>query len=383
MTVIFTICIYTTGSKEWGHAISENLIQWSTTSSIDLPGNISGDLIYDQFNISGLSQSGASVIAIVYNNKDKISLIYSTDGKDWQQSNVSLPDGISGNLKVSWYEPTERWIMTLSNGEQLIILSSQNLIDWESVGTMILPSVSASAKLIPVQEKWVLLIEDDNTVYQVGEFDGITFSAETDFQTMDLGLEKLNSSLFILDNRSFLMGATSTGTFLTPRELSIQTSSDKGQSLIGFPVEDLNTQISAKRRGKISTLRGDKSSWVQFKIDSLSSSLELFISNSSGELTYLNWDKESEELLIDKTSAEKENKGEKLTRSMRIAPKDLLIDLIIDYSVIELFINKGEVQISIPVQPDKLYDKVDVKVDGDYYDARTILYEISNIPITQ
>ena len=54
---------------------------------------------------------------------------------------------------------------------------------------------------------------------------------------------------------------------------------------------------------------------------------------------------------------------------------ELNVDLLVDYSSIEITLN-NTIALSFPIKPVFIYDKVELSVDGNTYDARGILYTL-------
>lgn len=362
---------YTTGSDQWGHAISGNFVHWRTSDAIDVPENALGDVIQDEFRMTEFSSNDNSAWIIIYNDDNELKLRYSGDHISWEKAAINVPATAQGNPKITWYEPTERWIMTLTNNEKVHLLSSQTLTEWEVISQMDIEGASQTI-LFQIGQEWGLLFQGESSTYQLGSFNGNEFLPRTERRAFPYGTKKFAETISSIKDELWLINSNANNLFSLPRRLSI----DDEDAITSFFPSQLNEVVTSKRRGKISSLRGDGPAWYQFEIDSIADSMELLISNENGELLYLSWNADDERITIDKTSVRKDAQGGKELIELSLSPQEVKIDLIIDSAIVELFINDGQFQFSIPVNPIMAYDKVDVKVDNLSYDARAILYGI-------
>lgn len=369
---------YSTGSNEWGHATSNNMVHWISASAISLPAKVNGDIFLDPFNISGLSMTDSPPWIKVLNHGEELEMSYSIDLTEWTKMELNLPEDISGTPTVSWYEATEEWILSLTNENKLVLLTSGNLTDWEIVDEINLPTKATKSFLRKLNGQWMLVIKGEVDWYQMGEFDGKKFSPLNEFSNLPTGPAKLQSIPFSNQESTYLISSTASGVFLVPRKLSYTND-----QLIGFPIDEMKNQISAKRRSKLSALRGDKSSWFQFTLESIPKNLEILISNQSNELTYLVWNTKTNDLLIDRTSSVLEQDGGKESVFLKAPTDRIQIDLFIDRGIIELYVNEGFSQATLIIPSQYIYDKVDLKVDGSFFDVPAIVYSISEEPLNQ
>ena len=368
---------YSTGSQEWGHAESPNLIHWITTSSIDLPNDTNGDVVADIYNTSGLSPTGGEVWVAVFNNDEKIEAWHTLDQMNWVATPIKLPEDVKGTPKISWYDPTELWIMSVVTDTKINFFSSKDLLSWEQESQYSLDKPVFSAELFSVENNWALLLNGETIGYKRGNFDGSKFESESSFETIDQGGALASATIFDNSEKSILIGQTSENILSSPLKINRW-----GEEKISFfPVERFKTQITGKRRGKLNLLRGDRSSWFHFPIEDVTDNVELLISNDQGELLRVILDIGKANITIDKTSAIKAKSGTSSEYPLAISNDGLEIDILIDYQQVELFINGGVHLFTIDVKPNNIYDKIDVKVDGEIVSPRTILYTISPNPV--
>ena len=145
------------GNISWGHAVSEDLIRWE-----ELPLAIpheDGAMVYSGTTVLDKNNSaefGHNALVAIYTTSEYRTTeegeIIPT--RQYQSLAYSLDEGLTftkykGNPvldigsddfrdpKVFWYEPTQKWIMVVSLGEQyrLGFYQSANLKEWEPTGT--------------------------------------------------------------------------------------------------------------------------------------------------------------------------------------------------------------------------------------------------------
>ena len=181
-------------AKCWIHAVSKDLIHWEEV----LPafweddrfgtGVQSGGAVYDIHNTSGLAHDAAHpAIVAFWSGFDNISqcLSFSLDnGRSWTKY-AANPIFLHAERdpKVFWYEPTKTWFMVLSCHGSYEFFTSPNLLHWTSIDCVIPNSFECPDIFkLPVDgdfsnEKWVLVRGDGN--YSIGSFDGKSFTEET------------------------------------------------------------------------------------------------------------------------------------------------------------------------------------------------------------
>lgn len=367
---------YATGSDEWGHAESPNLIHWKTVSTLNLPNDSNGDVVADIYNTSGLSPAGNEVWVAAFTNNGVIEFQHTADQTSWTSTPIDLPEGVQGTPKITWYDPTELWIMTVVNSTTIKLLSSKDLQVWKEESELSLNDPINSAELFSIANNWALLLNGETLQYQTGTFNGAEFTSESAMELIDQRGTLESAVIFDDSESSFLIGQSDKNILTSP--MRIMTSNEK---LSFFPIDGFKKQITGKRRGKLDLLRGDRSSWFHFPIESVNENVELLLSNDEVELLRINLDLSQNKLVVDRTSAVKNQSGSSDEYPLNVSGNQIEVDIIIDYQQIELFINGGTHFFSIDVTPNKIYDKIDVKVDGETTNPRTILYTISPDPV--
>lgn len=209
----------TWGHMSWYHATSKDLVHWSH-QGVAIPEEgremiFSGSAVVDSGNTSGFgSAEDSSPIVAVYTSHytlegDSIneaqSLAYSTDGGEtWTkyEGNPVLdhPDPDFRDPNVFWYEPGEKWVMTvaLPTQHKVQFYESTDLKNWTHLsdfgpagGTEGIWECPALFK-VPVEgsdrRQWVLQVDlnpgsvagGSGGQYFLGDFDGTTFTPRED-----------------------------------------------------------------------------------------------------------------------------------------------------------------------------------------------------------
>lgn len=197
--------------KDWGHAVSTDLVHWTELDSAVTPhrewgGCWSGSAVVDWNNTSGF-QTGSDppiVAALTNGGLPGVGvactqcLAVSVDGYKtfrYYEKNPVIGHIIECNRdpKVIWYEPTKRWILSIYlAGNDYGMFASPDLKQWERIGTVTLPGVTECPDFFPLavdgnpaNTKWVFWGAANG--YFVGSFDGQTFQPEGELGHADFG----------------------------------------------------------------------------------------------------------------------------------------------------------------------------------------------------
>ena len=215
----------------WGHATSKDLLHWQHRPMALYPdehGSIfSGSAVLDKHNSSAFGTDVNPPLIALFTSHDAKKKAAGTIGFETQSIAYSLDNGDSwtkydGNPvlrekgstdfrdpKVFWYEPDQKWVMTLVAGDHAEFYESKNLKDWSLLGEFGLDKgahggVWECPDLIPFkvadtdEERWVLLISinpgapngGSGTQYFIGDFDGKTFTTnQTENRWIDWGTD--------------------------------------------------------------------------------------------------------------------------------------------------------------------------------------------------
>ncbi|MDW7695840.1 glycoside hydrolase family 32 protein [Flammeovirgaceae bacterium SG7u.111] len=218
------------GPMHWGHVVSPDMVNWENLPIALYPDDLgmifSGSAVVDWKNTSGFgTETNPPLVAIfTYHDmeKEKAGVVehqtqgiaYSTDkGRSWAkyEGNPVLKNpGIWDfrDPKVRWYEPQQKWIMTLAVKDHISFYSSPDLKNWtlesdfgNNIGAH--GGVWECPDMFPMvdsegNEKWVTFLSinpggpqgGSATQYFVGDFDGKTFTpADTVIRWIDYGAD--------------------------------------------------------------------------------------------------------------------------------------------------------------------------------------------------
>lgn len=188
-------------NKCWIHAISKDLVHWTELEPAFWEDKLdqavqSGTCVIDYDNTSGLSpdKSKPAMVAFYSGNDNRSQcLVYSLDrGRTWthyaQNPILNYPER---DPKVFWHAPSKHWVMMLYGNGSYHIFTSKDLLNWNDEKKPIRDSfecpdffelaIDGDAK----NKKWVLI--QGNGKYSIGTFNGIEFKEETPRFACDIG----------------------------------------------------------------------------------------------------------------------------------------------------------------------------------------------------
>jgi sucrose-6-phosphate hydrolase SacC (GH32 family) len=197
--------------KDWGHAVSTDLVHWKQLSSALVPHRIwggcwSGSAVVDVHNTTGFQANNEKPIVAILTNGGTPGqgplctqcIAFSTDAGStfsYYQQNPVLGHiaGCNRDPKVIWHDPTKKWIMALYlDGNDYALFASPDLKLWEQLCVVNLPGVSECPDLFPLAvagdpsvTKWIFWGANGN--YLIGSFDGRTFQSESELMRADYG----------------------------------------------------------------------------------------------------------------------------------------------------------------------------------------------------
>ncbi|QEL18935.1 glycoside hydrolase family 32 protein [Limnoglobus roseus] len=182
------------GNMHWGHWVSKDLARWEEVSVAVYPKKFgdwafSGSAIVDHANTSGWKTGPNELLVGAYTSTGRGEcMIYSNDkGRTWTEfAGNPVVKHAGRDPKLLWHTPSKQWVMAVydeADKKQWIAFhTSPDLKAWtyrsriegyfECPDLFELP-VDGDGK----NRKWVLTAA--NSDYQVGTFDGATFTPET------------------------------------------------------------------------------------------------------------------------------------------------------------------------------------------------------------
>jgi sucrose-6-phosphate hydrolase SacC (GH32 family) len=203
------------GHMSWGHAVSPDLVHWKHLPLALAEENgvmiFSGSAVVDWKNTSGFGQDGKPPLVAIYTgyrSSDNLQfqcIAYSNDkGRSWTKYSgnpiININSKDFRDPKVQWYEPTQRWIMTvsLSAEHKVCFYGSKNLKDWTLLsefgpagatgGVWECPDLFELPVAGTKETRWVLAVNigsgsvagGSGGQYFIGRFDGTRFVADQD-----------------------------------------------------------------------------------------------------------------------------------------------------------------------------------------------------------
>lgn len=188
-------------NKAWLHFVSRDLVHWTELEPAFIEEELesgcqSGTCVIDYDNTSGLATSKDHPAMIAFWSKaDNRSqcFSYSLDhGRTWKfyEKNPFMiyPER---DPKVFWYAPGKHWVMVMYGDGQYHIFTSPNLLDWTDAKNPIPNSYECPDFFeMPIdgdasRKKWVLI--QGNGKYSIGTFDGFKFTEESERFPCDIG----------------------------------------------------------------------------------------------------------------------------------------------------------------------------------------------------
>jgi len=395
------------GPMHWGHAVSEDLVHWEHLPIALYPDSLgtifSGSAVLDKNNTSGLgTENNPPLVAIyTYHNtemekagSDKFQtqgIAFSIDsGRNWQKykgNPVLKNPGIKDfrDPKVSWHEPSQKWIMALAVKDKISFYSSPNLIEWvfESDfgqergahgGVWECPDLFSLK--IDGEEKWVLLVSinpggpngGSATQYFIGDFDGKTFTtAQDETLWIDYGTDNYAGVTWSnTDSKRIFMGWMSNWDYAnivptenwrsamtTARELSLAEVNGEIR-LKSEPLNNYREQLNEQKfkweiKEQNDFLIQKASEWTEIDFKSTfedNQTLEIELFNEDEERLVFKIDFSEQKVSLDRSMI-KQHDFSKAFKKVQKAPTDfnkenLKIEIYKDASSVEIFINDGE-----------------------------------------
>ena len=424
------------GNMSWGHAISQDLINWKhlpVAIAPDALGTIfSGSAVVDFDNTAGFG--AGAIIAIYTQNSDRQvqSIAYSTDnGRTFTkyENNPVLTSEARDfrDPKVFWYESTKRWIMVLAVGQEMQIFSSPNLKDWTfesrfGEGQGAHGGVWECPDLfeLPVEgtndKKWVLLCNlnpggpfgGSATQYFVGSFNGKEFVNESPSKTkwMDWGKDHYATVTWsdAPDNRRIAIAWMSNWQYANdvptsqyrspnsvPRDLSLFTV-DGETYLQSAPSPELLAlrDASKKRSFKVNGTRtikemisgNDGAYEIELTIENQHADVIGFrLYNDKGEEVDMQYDMKEKKFSMDRRKSGEVSFNENfpmLTWTAIESGKDeLKLRLFVDKSSVEAFGDGGRFVMTNQVFPSEPYTHIDFYSKGGAYKVDSfVIYKL-------
>ncbi|MDE5418095.1 glycoside hydrolase family 32 protein [Labilibaculum sp. DW002] len=405
------------------------VIDYENTSgfgSADKPAMVA---IYTYHNMEG-EKAGR-------NDFQSQGIAYSIDkGRTWskyEKNPVLKSPGIRDfrDPKVIWHKESKKWIMSLAVQDHISFYSSSNLIDWtfESDFGKELGShggVWECPDLFPIKVdgsdgvKWILIVSIGDggpnggsaTQYFIGDFDGKEFvSTEKDIKWLDYGRDNYAgvtwSNVPEEDGRVLFIGWMSNWQYATlvptenwrsantfPRELILKKENNK-YHLNSVPVKELELIREECYIIPNQDIKGnfDVANAIPFKAIPIEIDLEIVwdeqpqkfgikLSNSVGEELEAFYSGVDESFTIDRTKLKDSSFSDafaSIDKADVSCKTGIKLQILIDESSIEVFVNGGEVVVTDQFFSTEKFDKLEIVSGGNISVKEAKFYKLKSV----
>jgi fructan beta-fructosidase len=380
----------------------------------------SGSVISDINNSSGLgSKDNPPLVAIFTyhlmegekagrNDYQTQGIAYSLDNGDtWIKYNgnpVMENSGIKDfrDPKVFWHDESKQWVMSLAAGDHAKFYRSDDLKNWIYLsdfgkdkgahgGVWECPDLFKLKAEDTNEEKWILLISinpgapngGSGTQYFVGNFDGKKFVAEhRDIKWVDVGTDNYAGITYnnTPNNERILIGWMSNwyygqktptknwrGAMTLPRELSL-IKEEGIYFLRNNVIKSFNHQVSnVLEKDSINleypfNLKHQNFNQTEIKFSTnLSNEIQLEFKNEKNEALLFEIDPSKKKIVLDRRLSGLIDFEERFADNIHTLPyivsdKEVDVRIILDWSSIEIFIDKGKYVMTEQIFPTKFYN---------------------------
>jgi sucrose-6-phosphate hydrolase SacC (GH32 family) len=380
----------------WGHATSKDMLHWTETAPalmLDSLGSPwSGTAVIDKNNDGGW---GKDAMVLYYTAFDVVSggkqvqcIAYSTDGgKTFKRykgnpvidSNDEMHSNDTRDPKVFYYEPTKTWVMVLFERDGLSFYNSKDMKTWSKQshfkGLHECPDffeMAVDGNL--ANKKWVL--HGGSSDYYIGTFDGKEFHPESPRLSYAKGdLYAAESFANMPGDRHVQMawgriehpGMPFNQMMLFPTEFSLNTTKD-GLRLYANPIKEIETLHTLIKEFGNATLREANTILKNIKPGPLH--IKMSTETKSGQNIRLFYQGNE---LANFTAQDLPNERNN-------------IEILIDKTVAEIFINNGEQYIvkklGTPLNDTGLSFQVDANFQQDNPGAfikKIMIYQMKSV----
>lgn len=403
------------GNMHWGHAVSSDLVSWEHLPVALAPDGLgaifSGSCVVDENNTAGFGKGAIVAFYTSAGRSQTQSMAYSLDnGRTFQK--YSGNPVVTSNVrdfrdpKVSWHEPTRKWVMVLAVGQELQFYSSPNLKDWayESSfgegqgahgGVWECPDLVQLSVKGTDRKKWVLICNlnpggpfgGSATQYFVGEFDGHRFVNESPEATkwMDYGKDHYATVTWsnVPAGRTIALAWMSNWDYANqvptlqyrsansvPRDLFLyeqdgqtylaSVPSDELLALRSSPVKKGSFKVSKTRELKNLLKVNEGAYEIELKIGDVQTKKCVFqLYNSKDESVSLVYDWEKKQFSMDRTQSGDtsfSDRFESVTSAPLREQNEYTLRLLVDKSSIEAFDGDGRFVMTNLVFPTEPYN---------------------------
>jgi len=390
--------------KDWGHAISSDLVHWEQILHHITPHKVwggcwSGSAVVDVNNVAGFQQGKEkTILAFITNGGNPTGgigplctqcIAYSNDGGTtftYYDQNPVIPNinHYNRDPKVVWDDVSKKWIMSLymDKGNDYGLFASTDLKEWKPIHTLSLDGVSECPGFEPLpvdgnqsNKKWLFFGANGN--YRIGSFDGINFIPETKVIQGDFGNNYYAAMTWnnAPDGRCILIAWMPTQRYPGmpfeqqmnfPTNLSLRTTPE-GVKVFKLPVQEIRNLYKKEYLWQNETVR-DNNLFKDLNDELYDLDLEIDLNHASSfeiglRNVVLSYDAGLKKLLCGGTPVEPDswamrNRPDKNSRNnlgeVSWSPIDgkIKLRILLDRNSVEIFANDGQYVITSCFMPD-------------------------------
>ncbi len=357
--------LYYTKSDSLFYTVSNNLLHWRQPGVPAGLTNSISSIVLDSNNSTGLGSLQDPPIIFLY---DDGRLFYTLRGvSEKREIQSQLPTELIGILNLYLDPLDNEWVMTAHSANQAIVFTSPDLSSWNKLKELELSNTSEYTSMIRDEEEWILLESGATSNITVLNHDfNVKLSAEPIL--LSSGKSFITAQL---DNEIHIIANMDDYSIGIPRILEVSDGSSSQRF-----TANLDFLATTKRRSKLSSLKGKGASRFQFPIGDVQAELTVNIFNEQGESLLLTFSKVDQRLTVDKIRSSNAQEGN-VTQIPWTSNLGGSVDLVIDYSSIEVSFSEGKDFFAIPTNPIFIYDQVMLTKDDEPIDPRAILFSLS------
>lgn len=379
--------------KDWGHAISKDMIHWEQIPNHITPHKVwagcwSGSAVVDEHNVTGFQDGEEKpIIAFITNGGHPNNglgplctqcIAYSTDaGKTftYYDKNPVIRNIHNANRdpKVVWDEHSKQWIMSLymDKGCEFGLFASNNLKDWRQLSTLTLEGVTECPGFLPLpvdgddnRIKWLFF--GANGKYKIGSFNGTRFTPETEVLEGDFGKNFYAAMTWsnVPDGRCLHLAWMYTRRYPDmpfeqqmnfPTELTLRNTPE-GLRAYRIPIREISLLYDRHDKWKNKTIKTGSNILDQLKGDLYDMQFEFDMTQSSSFTigirgAGIHYDADKQMISCDGPTVD--NKWVDLGKAaLKSIDGKIKLRILVDRTSIELFGNDGEVVITSNFMPD-------------------------------
>jgi fructan beta-fructosidase len=417
------------GPMHWGHAVSKDMLHWEHLPIALYPDSIgyifSGSAVVDVNNTSGFgSKENPPIVAVfTYHNMEgeksgrldfqTQGIAYSLDkGRTWSKYDknpVLLNPGIKDfrDPKVSWNEVAKQWVMTLAVKDHIEFYSSPDLKQWKKLSEFgqtlgAHGGVWECPDLFPLKDaegktSWVLLVSinpggpqgGSATQYFIGDFDGKNFtSQDTITRWIDYGADNYAgvtwSDVPGQDGRRLFMGWMSNWQYAQvvptktwrsamtlPWEITLQKANNS-YSLLTKPAREVKS-LHAERKCFSSSTTFEGPVMINFDVPE-EQVIAFNLANPKGEKVLISL--QNGIFSVDRTLSGITNFNDAFPAVHQAQLGNIKVnsvEIYVDASSLEIFINNGELVMTELVFPSEPYTTANLEKPGTGFCVINIL----------